>query len=698
MSVSAEELLDAAEDFKPAVAHFDTLEAGVARVLSARTSAEARQLAFELSNRVPGLHALGLLLQAKAAERDLLMDRLAPEERARTRLQVLLHTFEKEPSLLRAMAAVHPYSFEFRGAATWEAYRAWLRARRDEPLWGIPDGLRVPLSSVYVSTGYREHVVTASGHRDERERWKRAEVEAAGDPLRRLLALCDEPGDDVERLIFVTGAPGAGKSSLAKMLSAALAEDPRVQPVLIRLREVRPEHDLFEEIALQLRDVPGDGEIAVVLPWAPRLVLLLDGFDELINASRVGVGGFFLRLREALRDGRVHAAVCLGRDTVFDSRDTELPGAVRVLSLKPFTPEQTSLWCSKWNAAAGAAFDAKRFLEGDEVSRALVSEPLPLFLIALLDREGRLPSETGGGLDLATVYRALIHATCQRHEDGRKDGSAATLRRFLRVLGIAVVQSGAELIRLPELARALRATGISLDVSEAESKATGLILAISHRRSHQEERAWEFIHRSLGEYLAAEFLAAEVPNLVATETDEFDQKRYRLDEAKLTQRWIERFGLATIPVGVERFLVRMAGDWPAFVKGSSIVEEDRDVAVLAERLGEAYQRLTDEDDAETVLAVARAWGMRPSEVLENSLSNVFLAAGLRAPSGYPTRFNPKRWGHDRFARAVRFGGLDRVVERIVPAHQPPWENEVIAGVNALQWPLWQGLWDRRVRP
>lgn len=664
MVATPAELLDAVEDLRPALAHLDELMRGVARIeMSASDLPTARRLAFELSNRVPGLHALGLLLQTNAAERELLLAKLTQDAIVGDQLRAVLREFDRIPVLLRVMAAVHPYSFAVPGEAAWAAYRAWLRGLRDRPLWGLPAEVRVPLSSVYVPPDYTERVWKRPA-REELVSLSETPEEAANDPRPRLREILVGDGRGEENLAFVVGGPGSGKSTLARMLASELADEPGVQPLLIRLREVHPERDLFGEIVRTLNDLDLPGEagatLAGVFAWAPRLVLLLDGFDELIQAARTGLGSFFLRVRELLRDERVHAVVCFGRDTVFQSRETALPDGVRVFSLRPFREEQVAAWCAAWNRETGAQFNALAYGGSGndrEVMKSLVAEPLPLFLMAVLHREGKLPVGADASLDLAAVYRAVIHATCQRHQDERKSVSAAELRRFLRVLGFAVVQSGTELIRLPELARALRATGLSFDPVETESRATQLILAISHRRSDRDERAWEFIHRSLGEYLAAEFLAAEVPLMVAEEEDEFGERRFRMDEVALTRKWIERFGPTVVSVGVERFLVRMMGDWPAFGRGETAMDLDRDVNRLADRLGVVYRRLVDEDDAETVVAVARGWETVPSTVLMNAIRNVFVTVALPTPGRAEACFAPELAAPGRFMKAYWLGRL-----------------------------------------
>ncbi|MBK6529269.1 MAG: NACHT domain-containing protein [Deltaproteobacteria bacterium] len=271
------------------------------------------------------------------------------------------------------------------------------------------------------------------------------------------------------RLVYVVGGPGSGKSTLATMLAADLAGDPLLQPLLIRLRDVSPERDVFDEITRVLREMPlpdgvGAG-LAQVFSRAPRLVLLLDGYDELIQASRTGLGSFFLRLQNLLRDQRVQGIVCFGRDTVFSRDDTSIPEDATVVSLLPFDDAQVAQWCERWSEATGRSFDWKqrgKRAEGsdDEVLQSLIHEPLTLRLLALLDLEGIPIFSEDGGLDLARVYRHVISETCARHqkERGLHGGGPSAPAPGHRICRDAERSGGDPSGRSPEDADRARAT------------------------------------------------------------------------------------------------------------------------------------------------------------------------------------------------------------------------------------------------
>ncbi len=651
----------------------------VAVTLDARTAADA---ALTLSGDVPEVRVFGTLDRVTDEECRALLSGAVTDERARAALTALFARMRATPRIHRALAHVHPYSFAPAGYDAWKRYRDGLRALRDEPIWGLPAQYRVPLGSIYVPHHYREEQAAGEGATRPslaRRSAKRGEEEAPAAidprPMLRSLATSVEGG-----LIFVVGSPGSGKSTLARMLASELAEDTLLQPVLIRLRGVRPEGDPLAEVERVLAE--SDGELAAVLRRAPRLVLLLDGFDELIQASRTGLGSFFLRLDALLRDQRVHAVVCFGRDTVFSREDTAFPARARVLRLLPFEDAQVAAWSDRWSKATGRRFEWKRYKkrdehagdEHDDALDALLHEPMTLRLLALLDLEGIALEGEDGELDLARVYHRVVHEVCERHEKERGDFSSRELRRLLRILGFAAVQAERELIHLDDLQRAMVALGVQVDAARSKSNATALIIEISQRTAEGVPQAWEFLHKTLGEYLAAEFLAAEIAQLVAEDEDEFGERHPRLGETQLAVRWIERFGPVVLSSGVERFLRRMGGDWRAFFDDGRVKAPERDFERLSVRLGTVYRRLLDEADGEVTVQTARAWSMRPGDVHGIALANVFLMAGLRfgdavcfqpelqspgryADAYHAMRRSPAKRGWDRIGARTHFLGI-----------------------------------------
>lgn len=204
-------------------------------------------------------------------------------------------------------------------------------------------------------------------------------------------------GDD---LIILCGGPGSGKSTLCRVLASQLAANPDVHPVFLRLRRAKEGSDVSYFIEESLHKQGMISRFAE-LRDVPNLVVILDGFDELVMASRSRLRHFFGVLREELTTGplRNAKAIVSGRDTLFPGGQG-LPWGSHVLSLLPFDKNRVSKWGTKWRAAhktgPGHTFRPEQLLEenGGKGKRSplhhLVSWPLTLHLVARVHTAGKL--------------------------------------------------------------------------------------------------------------------------------------------------------------------------------------------------------------------------------------------------------------------------------------------------------------------
>jgi hypothetical protein len=103
--------------------------------------------------------------------------------------------------------------------------------------------------------------------------------------------------------LVVLGEPGSGKSKLAEVLAARLP-DHDFLPVLVELRDVAAESMILEQIEQAIYQRPGER-----VSWHDLLeaaddalpVVLLDGFDELIQATAVNRYDYLEQVREFQR-------------------------------------------------------------------------------------------------------------------------------------------------------------------------------------------------------------------------------------------------------------------------------------------------------------------------------------------------------------------------------------------------------------
>ena len=152
----------------------------------------------------------------------------------------------------------------------------------------IPSGFVIPsLAEAYVNPRFRLAWVPRSAQIDMEWWWDEYPVR---DDLQQFLAGYLTSARAVECPLIVLGQPGSGKSLLTKIVAARLpAADFLV--VRVTLRDVPADADLQSQIEHAVRESTGEA-----LSW-PALsrsrgdalaVVLLDGFDELLQATGIG--------------------------------------------------------------------------------------------------------------------------------------------------------------------------------------------------------------------------------------------------------------------------------------------------------------------------------------------------------------------------------------------------------------------------
>ncbi|MEU1012172.1 hypothetical protein [Streptomyces sp. NPDC005890] len=205
------------------------------------------------------------------------------EHRA-TRAELRRALAQLEQVLASSAALSHPPQHAARALA--RAHQAAL-GRRILAAEPPPEGMRMPtLDEVYLDP---------DDNPADEEWW-------AGVPVRSDLtdylagALTSPNLWDVPLLVL--GQPGAGKSVLTMILAARLPATGFL-PVRVALRDVRAEHDLQDQLEQAVRDATGErvGWPELVRSAGTAVpVLLLDGFDELLQTTGVRQSDFLTRV------------------------------------------------------------------------------------------------------------------------------------------------------------------------------------------------------------------------------------------------------------------------------------------------------------------------------------------------------------------------------------------------------------------
>ncbi|MBP2477234.1 hypothetical protein JOF53_006106 [Crossiella equi] len=393
------------------------------------------------------------------------------------------------------------------------------QARLDVPViepGEVPAGFRIPaLHEAYVAPRYRVQGIGPGAALSQEPWWE--EIPVREDVEAFLLGHLTSP-QATRGPLLVLGQPGSGKSMLTHVLAARLPPTDFL-PVRVPLREVAAESDVQTQVEQAIRQRTG-----YRLDW-PDLsrsagdalpVVLLDGFDELLQATGVSQSDYLDRVRafqqREAEQGRPVAVLVTTRTSVADR--ARVPDGSVALRLEPFDPPRTTRWLTAWDAPLTPEVALRH--------PDLASQPLLLLMLTLYVADGGTLDEA----DLAEgeLYERLLHRFAEREVRKThaglpdKDLAAAVeheLRR-LSVVAFGMFNRGQQWITEPDLdadltallgVRATPRTGSRSPLGQAEST-LGRFFFIHRAEAHRDDdrlRTYEFLHATFGEYLVARF-------------------------------------------------------------------------------------------------------------------------------------------------------------------------------------------------
>jgi hypothetical protein len=410
------------------------------------------------------------------------------------------------------------------------AYRADLA----RPIFGGDAGdLILPaLGAAYIDPRFRVRAA-GPGARPADETWWEGDPR---DDLDAFLATHLTGPQAADAPLLLLGQPGAGKSSLTRVLAARLpAADFLV--VRVALRDVPADAEVQDQIEAALRATIGE-----TVSW-PALaadadgalpVVLLDGLDELLQATGVHRSDYLTRVvafqqREAVL-GRPVAVVVTSRVAVADR--ARVPAGSLAVRLEPFDDTQVTRWLDTWNGANARFLPAP--LTPAVVGRfpELAAQPLLLLMLALYDATG------DGGLrrddadvDTGRLYEQLLREFAAREvarlhriptQDVPPDLIEAELLR-LSVVAFAMFHRLRLWVTTTELDADLTGLGlgpiVTADADLFRTPATvgqetvGRFFFIQRAQAVQDGRTlqtYEFLHATFGEYLVARLVVDAV--------------------------------------------------------------------------------------------------------------------------------------------------------------------------------------------
>jgi hypothetical protein len=358
--------------------------------------------------------------------------------------------------------------------------------------------------------------------------------------------------EGARRPLLMLGHPGAGKSLLTEVLAAQLPEQ-SFAVIRVPLRSVNPDDDLTLQITKELqrtlqrpnadldelRQECGACESCAdegACPHRCHLVVFLDGFDELVQATGVAQSAYLSKVEDFQKRARTlgtpTSVVVTSRTVVADR--AEIAPNTPMIKLREFDRPRIERWIAAWNAAH-AGIEAFVPLEIDEMTTSdeiteLSSQPLLLLMLAVYLAE--LGTNQLGGADLTRselyqrimdrfIARQITDKTAPEASDAEQKLLERQQRRQLQYAAIGMFNRGRQHITDTELNADLAAldppTGPSTGFQPLTpaDRVLGEFMFVHNPRADREQRsAYEFLHATFGEFLVAELVMQHLVRLM----------------------------------------------------------------------------------------------------------------------------------------------------------------------------------------
>ena len=490
----------------------------------------------------------------------------------------------------------------------WERYAARLQRQVNEPMFGETFGIVhvfVPLCG-YFEEEAEDPEVGARRSRPAPDEKLRGRNE--GGVRRVVVDLAEELITWVERaekkgaVRVIVGGPGSGKSSFARMLAAQLAAK-GTRVLYVPLHLIDPEKDLENAIGRFVREqdlLPENPLLPV--EQEPRMLLLLDGLDELAMQGKASAEVAQKLMEEALRyvDRRNHGGTRIqvlfgGRDVVVDTSRGALREPGQVLHLLPYhvadeardayvdmrkllALDRRDIWWRNYGLAKGGEHTAMpKTLQRSDLDE-LTSQPLLGYLIALSFARGIVDFSKPDDVDLNAIHQDLISSVHERDYAGARlpDVRHLSTEQFTQLLeevALATWHGDGRSTTAKAIHAACTRSGLTalLDVFErnATTGSARLLSAFYFRQCSGQrdgEPRFEFTHKSFCEYLMAKRISRALQRI----EEEFALRESTPGRGWSTREalkhWAELLGPTEIDSEVLRFFLgemSHAGKWIA---------------------------------------------------------------------------------------------------------------------------------------
>jgi Pentapeptide repeats (8 copies) len=453
----------------------------------------------------------------------------------------------------------------------WQLYLAWLQKQVEEPIFDEAFGLKqiyVPLRAYHQQLIETEKDDNFELRGRDNQKYERIVINLE-DELEVWLKANDP--DDAIRVI--SGGPGSGKSSFAKIFAANQAEKGDIPVLFIPLHHFEPSDDLVDAVGKFVRD---DGFLRYNPLEAdksePKLLIIFDGLDELAMQGKIATETAQQFIREVQRklerfNGRSETRLKVlisGRELVIQTNSSDFRKPQQILHILPYfvseeerenyidvqnclKEDKRDDWWQKYGIASGRGYSAlPEELNKDDLTE-ITTQPLLNYLVALSYVRGKVQFSQDSNLN--AIYEDLLKAVYERGWERHKHPALQGIaeKDFIRILeeiGLASWHGNGRTTTVTEIEDHCKNSGLRSLLENFQEGAkigvTRLLAAFYFRQSganNQGDKTFEFTHKSFGEYLTAKRIVREIRLIHKKLEDRKNDPDEGWDEREALTRW-----------------------------------------------------------------------------------------------------------------------------------------------------------------
>ena len=480
----------------------------------------------------------------------------------------------------------------------WINYNAYLQQQIEESIFDEPFSLAqiyLPLNAYYVEAVKSQTNDSATPiHPNER-------FKIVVDLEKELLRWVQSQQKNDLHLRVISGGPGSGKSSFARMFAAAVSKIGKTRVLFVPLHLIDASKLFTDEMGRYVKDEgilkhnPLDSENP-----EPDLLIILDGLDELASQGRLAAEtakDFIAEVDRTLdrknKNPEIRLKILIsGRELIVQESQSLLRDAPRqVLTLLPYflSQEETGSnnyyrtptyydpenllehdlrqdWWSKFGLLTGNSniTSLPKSLERSGLNE-ITTQPLLNYLVALSYTRGKIKFDDG--INLNVVYADLVErvyegAHNKRRHNSIRDMKLEDFRRVLEEIALAAWHGDGRTTTVQEIQELCQASNLNSLFAQfqkgAEAGVTSLLAAFFFRQQGERaisgQRTFVFTHKSFGEYLAACRIVRAVERMV----EEINERKERFEkgwnEREALAYWAEICGASACTTYIKQFI------------------------------------------------------------------------------------------------------------------------------------------------